>query len=519
MKRWLLWLLVIRAACAAEPFDLVFVGAHPDDDSVATATLRRYVKQGKRVAVITATRGEQGANMLGPEQGAELGKFREQEQRQALGLLGIHRVDYLNCQDSGFTTSLQVSERNWGRSPLLAELLRLFDELQPAVVITMNPGPRGHGDHQLIAQLASEAFVLSAHGRKLYYALEYGAEGLKPSLTVPLADLADEERRALACYRSQGWHEGHMPLQADESFWLAARRIASDVPEEDMLAGLDGAIVPDRHARPLPAPAVELERSPALQSFLNWSRSWGLALDSLAPPTRVVEVGEEVKWPFLYNPPQPDQPPWLSAVAANQPGPQQLESGTLQVVPSITLLGSNWSEWQEVHQSWEGSHGGPADLQGRFRLRRLEGALEVEAQVRDDDLVANLSARENRAHWRSDALEITIDPCGSSQDTTTTFKLGVVISNLEGECMAARDADAQPGPWELPIERKVTEAGYELRARIPENALPGILGATFGFNLMLYDVDTGQSPSRLAWSAWETVQGRPELWGRVHSRL
>jgi len=119
MFRLLILAALLGHAAAAEPLDppsrkldILFVGAHPDDDSTATATLARYAAQGKRVGVVTATRGEQGGNLIGPEQGAALGLLREGEERAALGLLGITTVHYLERLDSGFTTSARVSERN-----------------------------------------------------------------------------------------------------------------------------------------------------------------------------------------------------------------------------------------------------------------------------------------------------------------------------------------------------------------------------------------------------------------------
>ena len=544
MKRLWLGLLLVNLGLAvawSQPtgkFDLVFVGAHPDDDSTATACLARYASLGKRVAVITATRGEQGGNLVGPEGGAALGLIRESEEREALGQLGIQRVYYLGAQDSGFTTSLQVSQRNWGRAQVLAQLIRLFRLLQPTVVITMSPGPRGHGDHQCISQWATEAFfragTLPTDGEglpawtasRLYYSLEYGSDGLEPSLTVPAGEWGERERQALSHYRSQGWDRGLMPPQGDETFWLAVDRTGSAHSHSDMLEGTEN---PPRQAPPQvrAAPEVELERTPALQNFLAWSRCWGLSLESLAPPTRTVEAGQPFQWPLRYStPPAREGAAVLSLQAPLAAGPHPLslrvgptlQPATLQVVPGLQVADSHWSSWQDVNRLWEGKCSGDVDASARFRLRSTRQTLEVEVEVRDDHLVADLPASENRAHWRTDAVEIAVDPEGTSADTTTTFKLGVIARNAEGSCMAARDADAHPGPWTHPIQCQIRPGGYSVRLTIPQSELPRPLKADFSFNLLLYDHDPGQPPCRLAWSAWETVQGWPELWGRVHVR-
>ena len=511
LRRFLLAALLCSAA-AAEPvrkLDILFVGAHPDDDSTATATLARYAAEGKQIGVVTATRGEQGGNLIGPEAGAALGLLREGEQRAALGLLGISTVHYLEKLDSGFTTSALVSERNWGRADTLERLVRLVRFYRPEVLITMNPAPRGHGDHQLIAQLTSEAFFESARGgaeglppwapRKLYYTLEYGADGLRPSLQIPTGEYGDRELQALSLYRSQ-WPQTLLKRSEMESFVLAASRVGG----ADMLDGLQEPV--RQTPAPRPAPSRELERTPALGRFLSWSRRLGLDLDVLAPATRVCRPGQIVHWPL--------RPEGKVAIKApDQLGPHAVRPnglpGTLQVVPCLRL-GPKWSDWQPITASWEGKNRGPLDASGRFRLKLEPRHLRVEVEVSDDQLIADLAPGENRAHWRSDAVEITLDPSGHSQDTSTTFKLGIIAQNTLHKPMAARDADAAPGPWKGQFGVQRRPGGYQVQARLPRPE-----AQEFGFNVLIYDSDPGEAPCRLAWSAWETVQGWPELWGRV----
>lgn len=489
----------MMGGAAAEPIrklDVLFVGAHPDDDSTATATLARYAAEGKKVGVVTATRGEQGGNLIGPETGAALGLLREGEERAALGWLGIPTVHYLEKLDSGFTTSIGVSERNWGRADSLKRLVRLVRYYRPDSLITMSPAPRGHGDHQLIAQLTTEAFFDSARGggeglpawapSRLLYALEYGADGLHADYVQPTGEFAERELQALSLYRSQ-WKPEQLKRSQSESFVLAAGLHKPDAPN--------------------PPPARELERTPALARFLRWSRGLGLDLEVLAPATRVCCPGETVRWPV-----KPRGEVILQAPARPGPHPVKLAGfgeATLQVVPALTLE-AKWSAWQPILSSWEGKNRGPADASGRFRLKREGAQLRVEVEVQDDQLVAELPPGENRAHWRSDAVEITLDPSGHSEDTSTTFKLGIIAQNSLHKPMAARDADAHPGPWGGPLQMARQPGGYRLQTSL---SLPKV--REFGFNVLIYDHDPGEAPCRLAWSAWETVQGWPELWGRV----
>src|SRR5215218_4649127 len=95
--------------------NILFVGAHPDDDSVATSTLARYAfDHGATTGVITATHGEGGGNAIGRELGPALGMVREAEERAALAQLGVRHVYYLNEQDWAFTTSASATENFWG---------------------------------------------------------------------------------------------------------------------------------------------------------------------------------------------------------------------------------------------------------------------------------------------------------------------------------------------------------------------------------------------------------------------
>ncbi|MEP7291003.1 MAG: sugar-binding protein [Chloroflexota bacterium] len=254
--------------------NILFVGAHPDDDSAAVGTLARYsLDHGAQTGVVTATRGEGGGNSIGRELGPSLGILREAEERAALTQLGVGSVNYLNESDWAFTTSANAAEQFWGYDEPLGNLVRLFRLLKPDVVITMNPSPgSGHGQHQYTAKLATEAFFLAGDPTafpeqlsdefldpwqplKLYYALNYGGDGLTPSLQVPMTDIspsqftsyADLKANALRLYRSQGF-DNYFTLPAQgfalspEVFMLAASMLPVADGETDILAGINTGI-------------------------------------------------------------------------------------------------------------------------------------------------------------------------------------------------------------------------------------------------------------------------------------
>lgn len=265
--------------------NILFVGAHPDDESGATATLARYVlDEGAKAAVATATRGEGGGNAVGRELGPSLGIIRDYEERMSLSLLGINQLYPLGEEDWAYTTSASATELAWGYEEPLGNIVRLYRVLKPDVVITMNPSPRGHGHHQYIAKLATEAFFLAGdpdafleqieeefiepwQPKKLYYALAYGSAGLAVSVQVPTNEFspsrfmtyAELEAIALGQYRSQGWSASLPPSGRGlnpETFTLAASVLPMPEAETSLLEGIFTGV---DHA-----PAnVELEVRPA----------------------------------------------------------------------------------------------------------------------------------------------------------------------------------------------------------------------------------------------------------------
>ena len=122
-------LVLIAALSAARPgtaqssldlmdVDLMFVGAHPDDDSGIMATFARYVlDEGFKATVVTATGGDGGGNAIGPEAGRSLALIRKEEERRALALIGVDSPSFPNC--GGFRSrisSVSPPTRSWSIS-------------------------------------------------------------------------------------------------------------------------------------------------------------------------------------------------------------------------------------------------------------------------------------------------------------------------------------------------------------------------------------------------------------------
>ncbi len=170
-----------------------------------------------------------------------------------------------------------------------------------------------------------------------------------------------------------------------------------------------------------------------------------------------------------------------------------------------------------------------ADSSAAFRLAHDSQTLFVDVDVADDIVVANIAPDDIRGHWRTDSIEICIDPAAGAESTVDCFKVGIFPFDTTGVVRAARDADARQGIIEetapgMRVVSRRTAAGYCIQAAIPfkEIGVKRIKGTRLGFDLIIYDGDKTNAAigeninkSRIAWSPRSGVQGRPEDWGRI----
>ena len=153
---------------------VMMIAAHPDDENTA---LLAYLAKGRhvRTAYLSLTRGEGGQNLIGSEQGDELGIVRTQE------LLAARRIDgaeqyFTRAIDFGFTkTASETLGTKWPREKVLGDVVWAIRRFRPDVIILRFSGtPRdGHGQHQASAILAKEAFTAAADSSRFPEQLQY----------------------------------------------------------------------------------------------------------------------------------------------------------------------------------------------------------------------------------------------------------------------------------------------------------------------------------------------------------
>jgi N-acetyl-1-D-myo-inositol-2-amino-2-deoxy-alpha-D-glucopyranoside deacetylase len=81
------------------------VHAHPDDESIGTGgAMAKAVAAGRRVVLVTCTRGEMGEivvpDMDTPDNHRRLGELRAGELERAMGELGVPEWESLRYRDS-----------------------------------------------------------------------------------------------------------------------------------------------------------------------------------------------------------------------------------------------------------------------------------------------------------------------------------------------------------------------------------------------------------------------------------
>src|SRR6478609_2620339 len=124
---------------------VLYLAAHPDDEN--TRLLAYFSKDRMyRTGYLSLTRGDGGQNLIGNEQGIELGLIRTQE------LLAARRIDgaeqfFTRAFDFGFSKNAEEALRLWDHDKILSDVVWVIRKFQPDVIITRFPGDEraGHG--------------------------------------------------------------------------------------------------------------------------------------------------------------------------------------------------------------------------------------------------------------------------------------------------------------------------------------------------------------------------------------
>lgn len=158
---------------------VLYIAAHPDDENTRLlawlARERLY-----RTGYLSLTRGDGGQNLIGDEQGIDLGLIRTQE------LLAARRTDgaeqfFSRAFDFGFSKSTDEAMEKWGKEKVLSDAVWIIRKFQPDIIITRFPEDNraGHGHHSASAVVAHEAFRAAADPNRFPEQFKFGVQPWK----------------------------------------------------------------------------------------------------------------------------------------------------------------------------------------------------------------------------------------------------------------------------------------------------------------------------------------------------
>jgi hypothetical protein len=247
------------------------------------------------------------------------------------------------------------------------------------------------------------------------------------------------------------------------------------------------------------------------------------------------------------------------------------EIAQLKSAPKIDGVDDGYSSTLDLSKVWEGDTCDPEGTDcgkgSNAKVGWYDDSLYALITVKDEQASAAATPRRCFGHWLVDSTEILLDPHGDSDDTSTTFKLGVFPftddaknyngNGVNGPCWE-RDADFHQGFATGPLADTVLDApnapGVKVAAKAQRNAkgsyadgkwtvevkipledLPQSLTAPskaptgsadtnqvdpeyLGLNISPYDSDTQDfiGQTRLAWSAFGSQQSEPYRWGHAY---
>jgi LmbE family N-acetylglucosaminyl deacetylase len=155
---------------------VLYIAAHPDDENTRLIAWLANQKH-YRTGYLSLTRGDGGQNLIGDEQGVELGLIRTQE------LLAARRIDggeqfFTSAYDFGFSKSPEETFAKWNHERILADAVWIVRKFQPDVIVARFPedSRAGHGHHSASGIIAREVFDAAADPNKFPEQLKNGVK-------------------------------------------------------------------------------------------------------------------------------------------------------------------------------------------------------------------------------------------------------------------------------------------------------------------------------------------------------
>ena len=153
---------------------VLYIAAHPDDENNSFLPFLTNERM-YRTAYLSLTRGDGGQNLLGKEQGIELGLIRTKELLAARQQDGAEQY-FSRAYEFGFSKSAEEALAIWDHQQVLSDAVWVIRKFQPDIIIARFPpdARAGHGHHAASAIIAKEAFIAAADPKQFPEQFKYG---------------------------------------------------------------------------------------------------------------------------------------------------------------------------------------------------------------------------------------------------------------------------------------------------------------------------------------------------------
>lgn len=218
-KLLLVLLLFLSPFCDAQNTEkkktILFIGAHPDDETAISEVLAKYARLGNKVFVIVATDGKGGTRVTQIPEGDSLGAIRRTESICGCKTLGIEPPIFFG---------IERLDTKIGTGNYFKEHQRFMDSLKlkiplinPDIIITAGPdGDTHHSEHIVVGATVTELLLAEGWVEKYslyHFAWRKGVESVDPGsymdeqyVNVKVSYTNEDERKAikaLHCYVTQ----------------------------------------------------------------------------------------------------------------------------------------------------------------------------------------------------------------------------------------------------------------------------------------------------------------------------
>lgn len=207
--------LLVNAQKPPNKRTILFVGAHPDDETAISEVLHKYAKLGNKVVVIIATDGKDGTRVTKIPAGDSLGMLRRAESICGCKTLGVEPPIFLGIErlDSRIGTGKYFKEHQRFMDSLRVKI----PFINPDIIITAGPdGDTHHSEHIVVGAAVTELLLAEGWVEKYplyHFAWKKGTESVDPGgymdeqyVNVKVSYTIEDKKKAieaLNCYVTQ----------------------------------------------------------------------------------------------------------------------------------------------------------------------------------------------------------------------------------------------------------------------------------------------------------------------------